>query len=117
MCTVYKQDANGICLCKLGIGSNYDCSEFVPDCNKPYGEYVPHFPQGQCDCQLNEKRGGEHCEVIYCMNECNGQICSEGLCECGNEYLGIDCSIIRVPFLRAYYIMLSGIFFIVFMFI
>lgn len=46
-------------------------------------------------CICNKKRGGDDCSKVYCLNECSGHgRCSEGECECDEDYYGVDCSVL-----------------------
>ena len=49
-----------------------------------------------CLCDKYKKRGGDDCSKVYCLNECSGHgLCSEGeLCECDEDYYGVDCSVL-----------------------
>ena len=48
-----------------------------------------------CKCDQYRRRGGDDCSRIYCLNECTGHgVCNEvGVCECDEDYYGVDCSV------------------------
>ena len=82
--------------------SGKDCS-YLPcknNCsNTPeltVGECFQDYPMSYCRCDQRMKRGGDDCSLSYCLNECTGHgVCLEdSTCECEENYIGMDCSIL-----------------------
>jgi hypothetical protein len=54
------------------------------------------YPISQCDC--HGKYGGDTCEVVLCLNNCNEPYgtcnITTGLCTCEEGFYGVDCSVV-----------------------
>lgn len=65
----------------------------------PIGECIQDFPFAYCRCFEENKRGGDDCSKIFCLNDCakNGICQEDGTCECEETFFGEDCSIQVLP--------------------
>mmetsp|Transcript_38513 Transcript_38513/g.58619 ORF Transcript_38513/g.58619 Transcript_38513/m.58619 type:complete len:92 (-) Transcript_38513:26-301(-) len=64
----------------------------------PVGECVQDFPTAYCRCFEENRRGGDTCSEVFCLNNCSGHGgCIEGMCACETDYLGEDCSVLVKP--------------------
>lgn len=77
-----------------------DCSN-DPEKNIINGECVINYPLSTCKCDKMKKRGGDYCQIVYCLNDCSKKgVCDyqTGICKCDKNYYGENCSIFFIEF-------------------
>ena len=69
----------------------------------PIGECIQDFPFAYCKCFEEQKRGGDDCSKIFCLNDCanHGECNEEGICECEETFYGEDCSLMILDIMTA----------------
>lgn len=106
-CTDHGRCVSGKCVCDDGwLGEECSILDCYDNCSNVTGESkvgdcIITSPISQCNCYKYSKRGGDYCQIIYCLNDCSGKgDCdyTKGVCTCDLNYYGEDCSIYFLTF-------------------